>query len=148
MSPFRLFSRWRIARETVSIGTSVSPHPRYTHTRWKTANTSFTYISFSKRRLTIPSLSPRIHHHHLLSRAGELPRRGVSETWIYTKDDRSLRDVFLSPRHKSCGEKLCVHEIKMMHSFENDSKQTWKRRSGGGGGIELSVPRVSRVRGT
>lgn len=49
-----------------------------------------------------------------------------SETWIYTKDDRSLRDVFLSPRHKSYGEKLCVHEIKVMYRsgrFETNVNQ-------------------------
>lgn len=105
-----------MTHRTVSIGTSVSPHPRYTHThtRWKTANTSSSVY---------PPLETKINDSFSLGFTTTtfcpMPvsylEEAFSETWIYTKDDRSLRDVFLSPRHKSYGEKLCVHEIKVMY---------------------------------
>lgn len=111
MSPFRLFSRWRIAPFPSALPFR---RIRVIHTRTRDEK---------PRILLPPPLETKINDSFSLGFTTTtfcpMPvsylEEAFSETWIYTKDDRSLRDVFLSPRHKSYGEKLCVHEIKVMY---------------------------------
>lgn len=129
MSPFPTFSRWRIATRDRSIGTSVSPHRviyKYTHTHTvkNTANTSYVYISFSKRRLTISSLS---RPWFTTTSVPRLPRRGVSETWGIYRGTSVVYETSFYPRvtnHTEEGRNCALHEKKMTYrDLEGDSKQ-------------------------
>lgn len=140
MSPFRLFPRWRIARETVSIGTSVSPHPRYTHTH--------TYVHAMKNReyffyvyLVLEtkindsfSLAPDSPPPSPVPCPGELPRERRFQKLGYIRRTTVVYETSFYPRVTNhTGEKLCVHEIKVMYSICRDGSIRNKSRNGVGG---------------
>lgn len=140
MSPFRLFPRWRIAREKCRFHRHFrfAASALHTHTYIRAMKNReyffYVYLVLETKINDSFSLAPDSPPPSPVPCPGELPRERRFQKLGYIRRTTVVYETSFYPRVTNhTGEKLCVHEIKVMYSVCRDGSIRNKSRNGVGG---------------